>query len=100
MARRRTYNPEAKRRSNLRLRYGITPEEFDALAARTRGKCPICLKKKRLAVDHCHKTGRVRGLICSECNRSIGMLGDQVEPLRRALKYLEEHYGERCRIAG
>lgn len=57
-------------------------------------KCKICETHesefdKRLAVDHCHKTGKVRGLLCSSCNTSLGKFKDDPEILRRAINYLE-----------
>lgn len=52
--------------------------------------CPVCLRKyhKRLSIDHCHRTGRFRGLICSDCNGGIGLLGDSASNLKRAVAYL------------
>lgn len=44
---------------------------------------------KELAVDHCHETGRIRGLLCNNCNRAIGLLGDSVELLLKAVEYLK-----------
>ena len=88
----RRYCPEKKRRSNLWLRYRVTPEEYDALHAQCSGKCQICgARHKQLCVDHCHATQSVRGLLCNECNRAIGMLGDSEQSLRKAWEYLNEH---------
>jgi len=59
------------------------------------GVCAICGKPeatartKRLCVDHCHETGKVRGLLCSHCNRAIGLLGDSCAILASAITYLE-----------
>lgn len=56
------------------------------------GRCAICRKPERwryLSVDHCHGTGRVRGLLCSMCNTAIGKLGDNADGVRQALRYLE-----------
>ncbi len=69
----------------LRKRYGITPLEYDALHTKQEGLCALCNKpesivnrtgrhKSRLAVDHCHKTGKVRGLLCFRCNTAIGQI--------------------------
>jgi hypothetical protein len=56
--------------------------------------CAVCRKAWGSfgpMIDHCHKTGRVRGLLCRACNVSIGTLGDDHEGVRRALAYLETH---------
>lgn len=95
-------NPDRKR-SDHRLywlrAYGLTPEAYDQLLREQDGACAICgqaetfvdprtAETRRLAVDHCHTTGRVRGLLCGRCNRSIGLLGDSAETLEKAAAYL------------
>lgn len=90
-------NPEeAKRRarnSTYRKRYGITLEEYETMEKDQGMTCAICKSKcKRyefLSVDHCHKTGKVRGLLCHKCNSAIGYLGESVENLENAIKYLK-----------
>lgn len=93
----RKYNRAAQRRHHLKSKYGITPEQYDALLDAQQGVCAVCRRPEtkhnqhgpcRLAVDHCHSTGRVRGLLCSECNTALGKLGDDPVRLRRALDYL------------
>lgn len=88
-------NPEkvaAKfRRSRLRLQYGITVETYDQMLAAQGGACAICgaePQEARLSVDHCHVTGRVRGLLCTRCNRGVGHLRDDPELIRRAAAYI------------
>ena len=56
------------------------------------GKCAICTKPfpGRIAIDHDHRTGRVRGLLCTSCNTGIGKLGDDPELLLRAISYLSQ----------
>jgi len=96
-------NPERtsanRRKFNLAKNYGITVEEYNALLRRQSGVCGICGKDEpaehgrtgkqfRLAVDHCHETGVVRGLLCQKCNRAIGLLGDDPQALRKAISYL------------
>src|SRR5262245_13714441 len=77
------------RKAHLR-RYNIPPAEYDALLAKQGGACAICRKrsKGRLCVDHCHVTGVVRGLLCNECNGSLGYLKDDQASLVAALAYL------------
>ena len=72
-----------RRRKYLRLRrYGITPQEFDALLVVQDGKCGICRRPleserpKATHVDHCHESTKVRGILCARCNMGMAMLGD------------------------
>ena len=78
---------------NVRLRYGLTRGEYEALAA---DGCHICGRKDtdtprvgKLAVDHDHVTGEVRGVLCWMCNTALGKFEDDPERLRRAADYLE-----------
>lgn len=82
------------RTHRLQAIYGITPQDYHALFAAQNGKCAICSMrsmKKKLFVDHCHTTNKVRGLLCHRCNASIGLLREDIGILQRAIKYLEEH---------
>lgn len=78
---------------NLRKTYGLTGEQYSEMLGRQRGCCAICREpppaNKRLSVDHCHATGTVRGLLCTNCNLGIGKLGDTAEAIERALNYLK-----------
>jgi Recombination endonuclease VII len=81
------------------------PAEYDRLVALQDNKCAICKfgpekqksqsnylsKNKRLAMDHNHVTGKIRGLLCDQCNRGLGMFKDNPELLRKAVEYLENH---------
>lgn len=72
--------------------YGINYYEYRKMLDGQSGKCAICCKyvsSKRLAVDHCHKTGAVRGLLCSACNTGLGSFRDNVDYLQKAIGYLE-----------
>lgn len=79
---------------HLKQKYGITLEQYDELLIKQNGKCAVCSKPeqeeryRRLAVDHCHDTLKVRGLLCHRCNRAIGLLKDNVDYLRSAIVYL------------
>lgn len=85
----------ANRQSNLLAKYGITTDEYDRLLDEQGGVCAICrldssssLRGKLMAVDHCHDTGKVRGLLCSPCNTGIGHLKDDPDRLMAAAAYL------------
>ena len=77
-------------RSRLK-QYGLTPAQYDALFQKQDGKCKVCrlAPTHRLHVDHCHKTGIVRGLLCNGCNGGLGMFKDDPGLLRKAIEYLE-----------
>ncbi len=75
------------------VRYGLTEEEFKSLHEVQGGACAVCRRiSKRLCIDHCHETGRIRGLLCYSCNSGLGQLGDDPELLERGVAYLR---GER-----
>lgn len=78
----------AVRDKHFQYNYGITLEERDKMAKAQKNKCKICNKKRPLVVDHCHATGRIRGLLCQNCNRGIGLLGDSLENITAARDYL------------
>ena len=71
--------------------YGITEGEYERLLSSQGGGCAICgnpPKTRRLAVDHCHKTGAVRGLLCKSCNRGLAYYYDRPERFDKAAEYL------------
>lgn len=75
--------------ARLRYRYGLTVEGREQMLQEQGGKCKICLQELTIInVDHCHKTGTIRGLLCRKCNSALGLFGDDVENLRRAIEYL------------
>lgn len=82
--------------SYLQRNYGITLEDYEKLWKAQGHVCAICLQEcnrsnsTRLCVDHCHKTGRVRGLLCFNCNVGLGKFKDDPELLQAALIYLEK----------
>ena len=84
----------------------VTQADLDFLWSLHDGRCPLCSRAlerrpRGYAIDHDHRTGRIRGLICSRCNRSLGMLGDSVESIERVLRYVKgEHREEMERAAG
>ena len=78
----------------LRKEYGITVEDYKQMLLQQQGVCAIChrppVPHKRLAVDHDHKTGQVRGLLCAPCNNALGLFQESIEVVGRALTYLED----------
>lgn len=85
---------EVHYKRNRLSRYRMTPEAFDALYQKQKGKCAICeeFKGQSLKIDHDHNTGQVRGLLCNKCNSGLGGLGDNIEGLRKALAYLDPKF--------
>ena len=87
--------PKEKRRDyDLKKTYGISQKDYEEMEWRQERCCAICgaLKEKNaLVVDHDHKTGKVRGLLCYACNSGIGTLQDSPDTLRKAIEYLERH---------
>jgi len=88
-------NPDAWKQAYLLRTYNITLSEYEELLAKQGGVCALCrtsetISRGTLAVDHCHETGKIRGLLCFKCNTGIGALGDSVEGLERALSYLRK----------
>ncbi len=84
---------ETQRERNLKNHRGITIEYYQNLFEEQKGCCKICGRhqseiKKRLAVDHCHDTGEIRGLLCNNCNTALELFKDNTENLDRAINYL------------
>jgi hypothetical protein len=90
----RIRSKEESRNSNLRFNYGITLSQYEEFLASQNGQCVGCLKhenefKKALSVDHDHKTGSVRGLLCVRCNRILGLCFDNASILLNLIDYLK-----------
>lgn len=85
-------NPGKDLNSRLMYTRGITLDDYNNMLTAQRGVCAICKKisndGRRLCVDHCHSTNRVRGLLCTYCNTAIGLFKDDVTLLSNAIKYL------------
>lgn len=72
----------------LKTKYGLTRESYEAMLADQGGRCAVCKEALMMHVDHCHSTGKVRGLLCIGCNRGLGYFKDRPELLKRAAAYL------------
>lgn len=88
-------NPKYERQGNLKKNYGITLSEYDALLKKQNYCCAICGRNKKefvreLDVDHCHKTGKIRGLLCIRCNTMIGLAKEDADVLCKAITYLDK----------
>lgn len=85
-------HPEYGLKTKLNL-YNITKEEYTALQEKQSNRCAICCKQstKSLAIDHDHKTGKVRGLLCFSCNIILGHVKDNIELLEHAIQYIKKN---------
>lgn len=82
------YNASRKRK--LQKQYGLSPIEYATLLASHGNRCAICGGIDRLHVDHSHEDGHVRGILCGRCNPALGLLGDNIAGVEKALRYLQE----------
>ncbi len=89
--------------STIKRKYGLTKEEYNELLKKQKSVCAICGKVDnrimkgtvvKLNVDHCHKTGKVRGLLCNRCNSGLGLLKDDINLLNKAILYLKQNEKE------
>ena len=81
-----------ERAHRIKHSYGITPDQYEKILQLQHGVCKICgkppLHGKNLSIDHCHKTGEIRGLLCQKCNTALGHFNDDPILLDRAAEYL------------
>lgn len=93
-------DPKRSKNKNLLRRYGITLQQYEEMHSRQQGRCALCNRhetevgKRRLAVDHCHRTNKIRALLCGECNMGLGKFHDSQETLKKAINYLKENLYE------
>jgi hypothetical protein len=81
-----------RRFHRLKFNYGLTAQQYEAMTITQGGRCLICADEPdQLVVDHCHATGRVRGLLCSSCNTALGFMRDSPLIALAASSYLSEH---------
>lgn len=84
----RKNNPTLYRNYELKSAYGITLQEKQQIEVKQNGLCAICQKPGKLVVDHCHRTGKVRGLLHGSCNSALGLFKEDPEALVRAASYV------------
>lgn len=90
------YNTVARERRRIK-EYGISNEHYNRMLEEQSGVCAICgrddlsEKGKCLAVDHCHKTNKIRGLLCSRCNLGMGIFEDSIVKLQQVIEYLRNN---------
>lgn len=92
----RKIDPTRSKRGSLNKLYGITLEQYQAMLKSQEYTCKVCGKPEprkncSLSVDHCHSTGKVRDLLCSNCNTGLGQFQDSIEILQAAIDYLNFH---------
>lgn len=89
------YVKRSKRERDLKRLYGITLIEYNSMLLKQNHSCKICSaehnEEKYLHVDHCHTTGKVRGLLCTKCNTGLGLFNENALLLHKAVSYLEEN---------
>lgn len=88
-------NPNIHRNTKLKKNFGIDLNQYNEMLNNQNKKCAICYIHeseliKKLAVDHCHKTGKIRGLLCMKCNIILGQAKDNIKILNSAISYLEK----------
>ena len=97
----RKRKPDIFKSIDLKKRFGITLIEYNQILAQQNNCCAICKlttdfidyrtgKQVALAVDHCHKTDKIRGILCSQCNRALGLFKDSIYNLKNAITYLKD----------
>lgn len=89
----RSLNTDRVWNARIQRKYGITHAEWKTMMDAQEGKCAICKESsdRKLHVDHCHESGRVRQLLCYHCNRGIGEFKDKPALLTAAIAYLKKH---------
>lgn len=94
-------NYEGNKDAKLKREFGISLTDYNAMLEAQNGVCAICDRPEKfstkgkgsmaMAVDHCHKTDKIRGLLCLKCNRAIGLFEDSTDSLQKAIDYLKRH---------
>lgn len=95
------YTGKVRSWQHIKKTYNITEEEYMSLLVEQNNSCKICghngsnsVKSEWLFVDHCHETGKVRGLLCNKCNLALGAFNDDTDRLKAAIVYLEQYQSQ------
>jgi hypothetical protein len=88
--------PIADRKRFLKSQFGMTLEDYDNMFVAQEGRCKCCGTsqqdlKRKLSVDHCHSSGKIRGLLCGNCNSALGFVKDRIGTLENLIQYLKEN---------
>lgn len=88
--------PRNRKSEKLQLRYGLSYDQWETMREKENYRCMICSISedelgRKLDVDHCHKSGKVRGLLCNQCNTMLGHAKDNLSILEAAVKYLRDN---------
>ena len=88
--------PKAYWERNLRNKYGLTVADYERMLLEQGGVCAVCKGPEtragfQLGIDHCHATGKVRGLLCTACNTALGLLGDDWQRIQSLSEYIKIH---------
>jgi hypothetical protein len=97
----RKARPDVMRKIDIKKKFGLEYDEYLKLLESQNNICAICKQPEtkldyrtgnvlNLSIDHCHASGKIRGLLCMDCNRAIGMLNDDVSILESAISYLKK----------
>lgn len=94
----RKANPDTRYAHHLSQKFGMKIETYEEMVKAQNSACAICKKperrgNKRLSIDHCHSTGKVRGLLCSNCNTSLGLVAEDITTLTEMINYLNNSRG-------
>lgn len=90
-------SPEFTRNRHIKSKFGISVEEYNKMLISQNYKCAICgtqdsgTKHNNFCIDHCHSSNRIRGLLCTHCNKGIGHFNDNISKLQMAIEYLKTH---------
>ena len=83
----RNRNPITVRKYELKKKYGLTIEDVDIMLKLQDNKCLLCGVEKKLQIDHCHDTGRVRGMLCIQCNVRLGWFENRAEKILEYIRW-------------
>jgi len=94
-----TYCKRCVRGVNLKTKYGVTLDFYEELVSKQEGRCGACGDRLNVSttlrgappVDHCHKTGKVRAVLCHHCNTALGLLREDPDRVRKLMRYITEH---------